>query len=401
VTDNALRLVPLFRILTSSLRNNRWQEFNRVFREGLSAIAAQTRKRVGSVLTLPVLASPGSIREPPRLFQLASGYWVSQALYVAAKLGIADCVKDSPKSASELALATGADENSLYRLMRALCTVGAFRLVGMDKFTVTALGIPLQSNVPGSLRAMVMTLGEAHYAAWAHLLESVKTGNAGFPLAFGKEMFDYLGQDAEAGKVFNHAMSEYSALSACAVLLSYDFSETRSLVDVGGGCGRLLTKVLRMYPSMQGTLFDMPSVVAAAQETLEFDPCYGRCALVPGSFLDFVPPGADTYLLSSVIHDWDDEHSKKILMNCRRSMRRHSKIILLEFVVPTGKKSSFSKVLDLNMLVMNGGRERTAEEFRKLFDDAGLKMTKIIPTLSPLSVIEAVRDQSADTSFPL
>jgi ubiquinone/menaquinone biosynthesis C-methylase UbiE len=398
VTDNALRLVPLFRILTSSLRNDRWQEFKRVFREGLSAIAVQTRRRAGSVLSLPVLASVGSVREPPRLFQLASGYWISQALYVAAKLRIADLLKNSPKSASEIAFATETDEDSVYRLMRALCAVGAFRTVGVDKFAVTALGIPLQSNVPGSLRAMVITLGESHYAAWAHLLESVKTGKAGFPLAFGTQMFDYLGQDAEAGNIFNHAMSEYSALSACAVLLSYDFSDAYSLVDVGGGCGRLLTNILRMYPSMQGTLFDMPSVVAAAQEKLEFDPCSERCALVPGSFLDFVPPGADTYLMSSVIHDWDDEHAIKILRNCRRSMRRHSRIILLEFIVPAGKKSSFSKVLDLNMLVMNGGRERTAEEFRKLFDAAGLKMTRIIPTLSPLSVIEAVRYQPSDGS---
>ena len=392
VTDSALRVVPLFRVLRSSLQNGRWEQFKRVFREGLSAIVVQTRRRVDSVLSLPVVASAGSVTEPPCLFQLASGYWISQAIYVAAKLGIADFLKDSPKSASEIALATRADENAVYRLMRALCSVGAFRAVGADKFTVTALGIPLQSNVPGSLRAMVITLGEAHYAAWAHLLESVKTGTAGFPLAFGTQMFDYLGQDVEAGKIFNHAMSEYSALSSCAVLLSYDFSGTRSLVDVGGGCGRLLTSILRMYPSMQGTLFDMPPVVAAAQEKLESDPCRERCTLVPGSFLDFVPPGADTYLMSSVIHDWDDEHAITILRNCRRSMRRHSRIVMLEFVVPTGEKASFSKVLDLNMLVMNGGCERTAKECRELFDAAGLRLTKIISTLSPLSVLEAVRD---------
>jgi hypothetical protein len=151
-----------------------------------------------------------------------------------------------------------------------------------------------------------------------------------------------------------------------------------------------------MYPSVLGTLFDMPAVVTAAQEKPEFDPCRERCTLVPGSFLDFVPPGADTYLVSSVVHDCDDEYAITFLRNCRRSMRRHSRIVLVEFVVPTGKKSSFSKVLDLNMLVVNGGRERTAEEFRKLFDAAGPKMTRIIPTLSPLSVIEAVRDQPAD-----
>jgi hypothetical protein len=392
MTANALRVVPLLRVLRSSLRNDRCGQFLHVFREGLSALVMQTRRRVNSILALPVLASASSVTEPPCLFQLATGYWISQAIYVAAKLGIADLLKDGPKSASEIALSTRSNERAVYRLIRALCVVGVFRAAGADKFAVTALGMSLQSNVPGSLRAMIITLGETHYAAWAHLLESVKTGAAGFTVAFGAEMFDYLGQNAEAGKIFNHAMTDYSALSSCAVLLSYDFSETRSLVDVGGGCGRLLTSILHMYPFMQGTLFDMPSVVAAAQETLEGDPCRERCALVPGSFLDFVPPGADTYLMSSVIHDWDDEHAITILRNCRRSMRRHSRLVILEFVLPAGERASFSKVLDLNMLVMNGGCERTANEFRQLFEPAGLTLTRIIPTLSPLSVLEAVPD---------
>jgi hypothetical protein len=391
LTDTASRVLPLLRVLRSSLRNDRWDQFKRVFREGLSAIAVQARRRVGSVLAFPVVASTGSITEPPCLFQLASAYWISQAIYVAAKLGIADLLKDSPKSASEIALAAQADEKAVYRLMRALCAVGTFRMAGADKFAVTAVGIPLQSNVPGSLRAMVITLGETHYAAWAHLLESVKTGTAGFPLAFAAEMFDYLGQDLEAGQIFNHAMSEYAALSSCAVLLSYDFSRTRSLVDVGGGCGRFLTAILRMYPSTQGTLFDMPPVVAAAERRLESDRCRERCTLVSGSFLDFVPAGADTYVMSSVLHDWDDEHAVTILRNCRRAMRGHSRLVVIEFVVPAGERASFSKVLDLNMLVMNGGGERTTEEFRELFDAAGLKLTRIIPTLSPLSVLEAVR----------
>jgi hypothetical protein len=139
-------------------------------------------------------------------------------------------------------------------------------------------------------------------------------------------------------------------------------------------------------------LFDIPAVVAAAEEKLESDPCRERCTLVPGSFLDFVPPGADTYLMSSVIHDWDDEHAIRILRNCQRSMGRHSRVVMLEFVVPTGEKASFSTVLDLNMLVMNGGCERTADEFRELAHAAGLRLTRVIPTLSPLSVIEAVRD---------
>jgi hypothetical protein len=388
LTNAASRLVPFFQVLRSSLGNNRLAHFTRVFRNGLSAIVGQNGKNVSSGLALPMLASAGSSAEPPPLFQLASGYWISQAVYVAAKLGIADVLKDGAKSSSEIAFATGADDVSIARLMRALCAVGVFRANGKGKFTLTGLGKPLRSCVPGSLRSMVITLGEVHYAAWAHALESVKTGAAAFPHAFGAKMFDYLGRESEAGNTFNRAMSDYSALSACAVLLSYDFSGVRSIVDVGGGCGTLLTGVLQMYPSMQGTLFDTRSVIAAAQENLKTHACRDRCTLVSGSFLECIPCDADAYLLSSVLHDWDDECAIRILENCRRSMRTQSKVLAVEFVVPTGEEKSFSKLLDLNMLVMNGGRERTELEYRDLFDAAGLKLRRIIPTLSPLWVLE-------------
>ena len=389
VRDLLLSALPLFRILVSSLQNSRWQEFKRVFRESLSAIGGQTGEHADSVLALPVPASAGSATMPPRLFQLASGYWISQAIYVAAKLGIADILKDAPKSAAEVALVTRADEGAISRLLRALCAVGVLLPNGEGRFSVAPMGRPLESGVPGSLRAMVITLGEIHYAAWAHLLHSVNTGTPGFPRAFGTRMFDYLQRDREAGNTFNHAMTDYAALSSCALLLSYDFSRIRSIVDVGGGCGKLLRNVLHMYPAMHGTLFDMPSVITAAQEELQTDPCRERCTLHPGSFLEFVPTGADAYLMSSVIHDWDDGQALRILTNCRSSMKKDGKVLLVEIVEREGQEASFSRLLDLNMLVMNGGRERTESEFRTLFDAAGLRMTRIIPTLSPLSVLEA------------
>jgi hypothetical protein len=236
---------------------------------------------------------------------------------------------------------------------------------------------------------MVITLGEVHYAAWAHLLESVKTGAAAFPHAFGAPMFDYLGRETDAGNTFNRAMTDYSALSSCAVLLSYDFSGLRSIADVGGGCGTLLANILHMYPYMRGTLFDTCSVIAAAQENLKAHPCRERFTMLSGNFLERIPCDVDAYLLSSVIHDWDDGCAIRILGNCRRSMRQQGKVLLVEFVVPEGREKSFSKLLDLNMLVMNGGRERTELEYRELFDAAGLRMTRIIPTLSPLCVLEA------------
>jgi hypothetical protein len=390
MTINATsRLVPFLKVFGSSLRNNRFPHFKRAFLHGLSAIVRQTRKSAPSGLSLPMLTSAGSPTEPPPLFQLASGYWISQAIYVAAKLGIADVLKHGPKSSNEIALETGTDGNSISRLMRALCAVGVFRMNGNGTFAITDLGKPLQSGIPGSLRAMAITLGEVHYAAWAHLLESIKTGAPAFPRAFGADMFDYLSRENEAGNTFNRAMTDYSGLSSCAVLLSYDFSGVRSIVDVGGGCGKLLTSILHMYPSMRGTLFDMSSVIAAAEESLKEHPCRDRCGMEPGSFLETVPCDFDAYLLSSVIHDWDDERAIKILRNCRRSMGQQSRVLLVEFIVPAGEGKSFSKLLDLNMLVMNGGRERTESEYRRLFDAAGLRMTRIIPTLSPLYVLEA------------
>lgn len=389
-TTSTWPLMPFLEVLRSSLRNERWQQFKQVFRDGLSAIAGQTWNHVSSAFRMHGVGSPGSMPEPPPLFQLASAYWVSQAIYAAAKLNVADALKSGPKSVEEIARATNTDLDSVGRLMRALCVVGVFRTDTAGNFEITALGRPLQSHVPGSLRAMIISLGEVHYTAWAHLVQSVKSGAAAFPRAFGSRMFEYLGQEREAGDAFNLAMSDYSALSSCALLLSYDFSEVGTIMDVGGGHGKLLTKILRMYPGLSGILFDMPPVIEDARVRLMKEPCQERCLLVSGSFLESIPAGADAYLMSSVIHDWDDKHAVQILSNCRRSMKRDARLILIEIVLPAGEEVSFGNLLDLNMLVMNGGRERTEWQFRELFDAAGFKMARIVPTLSALSVLEAI-----------
>jgi hypothetical protein len=358
--------------MKSSVRRGRWREFREVLLQGLSL------SRGGG----------GPSGRPPALFEMATGYWISQAVYVAAELGIADVLKQGPKSCREIATETGADERSLYRLLRALCTIGLIRTAGTDRFKLAGRGRPLVSGAPGSLRAMVLTLGAMHYAAWGHLLESVRTGKSAFQAAFGAPLFDYLGRDLEAGSTFNAAMTDFSTLAAHAVLLAYDFSDTGWLVDVGGGCGGLLTSIMRMYPTMQGTLFDTPAVIAAADRHLEAAPGADRRSLVPGNFLEAVPPGADVYLMSGVVHDWDDERAVRILLNCRASMARTGRVLVVECVVPDGDDRSFSTLLDLNMLVMNGGRERTRAEFQELFEAAGLRLTRVIPTLSPLSVVE-------------
>ena len=370
-----LRLAPqLLRVMKSSVRSGRWREFKEVLLQGLSL------SRGGG----------GPSGRPPALFEMATSYWISQTVYVAAALGVADVLVQGPKSCRDIATETGADQKSLYRLLRALCTIGLVRTAGADQFTLAARGRPLVSGVPGSLRAMVLTLGDMHYAAWGHLLESVRTGRPAFQTAFGAPLFKYLGGDLEAGNTFNAAMTDFSTLVAHAVLLAYDFSDTGWLVDLGGGCGGFLTSIMRMYPAMQGTLFDTPAVIAAADRHLEAAPGAERRTLVPGNFLQAVPPCADVYLLSGVVHDWDDERAATILANCRASMARTGRVLVVECVVPAGDEGSFSKLLDLNMLVMNGGRERTTAEFHQLFESAGLRMTRVIPTLSPLSIVEGV-----------
>ena len=205
-------------------------------------------------------------------------------------------------------------------------------------------------------------------------------------------MFEFLERNSDAGDTFNLAMTDFSAFVSYAVLLSYDFSGIRSMVDVGGGYGKLLTSILDVYPKMQRVLFDLPAVIDGAKRQIESSPCYDRCATVAGSFLQSIPRGADLYMLSGVIHDWDDQGAHLILRNCRSAMRSHGRVLVVECVVPDGSEPSFSKLLDLNMLVMTGGRERTQSEFVQLLSASGLKLRRIIPTASPLSIIEAIHN---------
>jgi hypothetical protein len=327
---------------------------------------------------------------PPILFQMATGYWVSQAIYVAAKLGIADLLKDGPQSCSALAAATGSDAPSLFRLMRALASVGVFSHVRRDYFALSPLAESLQTVVPASLRAMVLTIGEIHYQACGSLLHSIQTGSPAFNTVFGANLFDYLKQNADAAAAFNQGMTNLSSMLAYAVLMAYDFAGITSMVDVGGGQGKLLEKILQLNPDMRGTVFDMASTLETGKQPLGDNASGERCSYVTGDFFTSVPLGADAYLLCGVIHDWDDDHAVTILENCRRAMAKNGRVLLVDMVVPENNTSSFSKLLDLNMLVMNGGRERTRAEFQALLNAADYKLTRIIPTMAPQSIIEAV-----------
>jgi len=371
-----LRLWPLLRVLHRTKRIGLWPELRALLRDRLCP--------------MKIASSNEEHSSASALFQMATGYWVSQAIYVAAKLGIADLLKDGSKSCAVLAARTGADAPSLFRLLRALASVGIFLHVGDDCFALSRLAESLRADAPGSLRAMVITIGEIHYQACGNLLYSVQTGAPAFNNVFGTSLFDYLQQNAVAADAFNKGMTNMSSMLAYALLVAYDFDGISSIVDVGGGEGELLRKILKLNPKMVGTVFDMPSTIETIHTKLNGNMREGPCSYIAGDFFDSVPEGADAYLLCGVIHDWDDERAITILRNCRRAMPKNGRVLLVDLVVPTNGTKCVSKLLDLNMLVMTGGQERTETEFRKLLAASGYKLTKIIPTMAPQRVIEAI-----------
>jgi hypothetical protein len=280
---------------------------------------------------------------------MATSYWVSQAIYVAAKLGIADLLKDGPQSCVTLAASTGSDAASLFRLMRALTSVGVFSHVREDCFALSRLAESLQTEAPGSLRAVVITIGEIHYQACGSLLHSVQTGSPAFNDVFETSLFDYLKQNPEAADTFNQGMTNLSSILAYAVLMAYDFAGICSIVDIGGGQGKLLEKILQFNPDIRGTVFDTASTIERAGRQPEYDAWSWRCSYVPGDFFDSVPPGSDAYLLCGVIHDWDDSRAVRILRNSRRATAEHGKVLIVDMVVPDTDATSFTKLLDLNV----------------------------------------------------
>jgi hypothetical protein len=338
----------------------------------------------------PALAA--EVPPPIAMLQMISGFWISRCIYVAAKLGIADLIKDEPKSAAELAAATATDAPSLYRVMRALASVGVFSRDAQDRFAKTPLSETLRSDIRGSLRAFAMTeLGEEHYPAWGELLHSVRTGEIAFDHAFGKPVWEFFAENPENARIFNDAMSGMTAQANEAILSQYDFPGIKTLLDVGGGHGGLITSILQRHPEMQGILFDSPQVIEGANAVVNGSGVGDRCQLAAGNFFESVPAGADAIILKWIIHDWNDEQCVTILRNCHQALPENGKLILVEAVVPSTNEPHFSKFIDLNMLVMTGGRERTAEEFRALYDAAGFRLTRVVPTESPFSVIEGVR----------
>jgi ubiquinone/menaquinone biosynthesis C-methylase UbiE len=332
------------------------------------------------------------IPPPIQMLQIISGFWVARCVYVVAKLGIADLINDGPRTADELAAATSTHAPSLFRVLRALAAVGVVTQDDQNRFGSTPLSQTLCANAPGSIRAFAMTeLGEEHYPAWGELLYSVRTGGIAFDKAFGEPVWEFFAKNPENAQIFNDAMSGMTAQANEAVHAAYAFSGINKIIDVGGGHGGLITGILKKNPQMRGILFDAPPVIEGATTRVQESGVADRCELVAGDFFKSVPEGGDGIVMKWIIHDWNDEQSISIMKNCHRALPAGGKLILIEAVVPDTNEPHFSKFIDLNMLVITGGRERTPEEFRQLYEASGFKLSRIVPTESPFSAIEGVK----------
>ncbi len=328
------------------------------------------------------------VPNPPgaSLTDMIWGLAISQALYVAARLAIVDHLQDGPKTAHEIAAAIGAHELSLQRLLRVLTTIDILTEDASGRFTATALGEQLRSDHPQSKRAMAILMGSPFvWQPWSHLHESIMTGTPAFDHVFGQPFFEYLERTPQDGAVFNTAMTSGSSNDVPAILAAYDFSGCAKIVDVGGGEGALLRGILEQYPHLTGVLCDLPSVVAAAHE-LRQSSVADRCEFVGTDMFQSVPAGGDVYILKSILHDWNDAQALKLLQNCRQAITDHGKLLHIGTVLKPSNEADFGKWLDLTMLVLLPGRERTAAAFRELYAAAGFDLTLVIEMEGPTIV---------------
>lgn len=336
---------------------------------------------------------------PPNLalIQMASAFRISQVLYVTARLGIADLLKNGPKQPDELALACNASPQALYRVLRALISMGIVTQDSEGRFAITPSGEYLQADHPASVRPYILFItGEVNWQGWGNFLYSVNTGEAAIKDLFGMDLFEYASENPEFGEIFNKGMAGMTASMSRDIIAAYDFSNFNRVVDVGGGNGALLAALLKANPALQGVTFDLPQVAEQAAQFLTETGLAGRCEVVGGDFFKAVPTGGDAYILKLIIHDWDDERATRILNSCYQAMDAKARLLVVDIVLPEkveANEAHLTKIMfDLQMLTLTpGGRERTETDFRQLYEAAGFRLNRVIPLSTRFSIIEGVK----------
>jgi hypothetical protein len=325
-----------------------------------------------------------------KLMDIVVGYQRSRALTVATELGIADLLRDGSRPIAELAHATRTHEPTLYRLLRALASIGVFHEDGERRFSLTTMGQLLRSDAPTSVGALARFFGrDYHWTAWGHLLHSVRTGENASRAALGTDVWTYRERHPEENEIFNAAMAALSRAAAVQEIAAYDFGRHGVIADIAGGTGALLAAILRKHPKSRGILFDQAHVVAAAPAILDRAGVADRVRIESGSFFERVPPGADAYVMRHILHDWPDAEAVVILHRCRAAMRPDARLLLIERVVGPPNEDPQSKFLDLLMLVSAGGRERTESEWRALLAEGRFRLCEVHRAGPPAAVIEA------------
>jgi C-methyltransferase len=327
---------------------------------------------------------------PAAMIEMILAGWTSQAITVAAQLGVADALADGPLPIDELAVRVKADADALRRLLRALISRGIFRLRRDGRYELNSLADTLRSDAAVSMKSAARFYGsQEQRERWTLLVDSIRTGNAVVESLRGKESFDYFAENPELAQLFNETMTSISEMTDATVVAGYDFSAYPTIVDVGGGHGPLLAAILAAAPASHGVLYDLPLVVVNAPSLLREQGVADRIAIAEGSFFDSVPGDGDAYVLKNIIHDWNDEKAGQILRNVRAAAGPRATVLLIEFVIPEHDRDFPGKWVDLEMMLNLGARERTAAEYRNLLSQAGFRMTRVVQTASPLSVVEA------------
>lgn len=321
---------------------------------------------------------------------MATACWVSRLVAIAAEIKLADHFAGGPKTAADLAGPTGTHARTLHRYMRSLANFGLLTHVEGEAFALTELGQALRSDAPGGARSTILAMaGPWEWKAWGEFRHSLETGNTAFDKAFGMPLFDYLAQHPAEAAQFSEAMVGIHGAEPPAVAEAYDFSGGGVIIDVGGATGNMLGHILKRHPQPRGVLFDRPHVVTEAPALLDAHGVSQRVTIEHGNFFEGVPAGGDYYILSHIIHDWNEEQCLTILGHVRKAMKPGSKLLIVEFVLPEGNTPHFGKLADMVMLAIPGGEERTAAEYDVLLKKAGMRMTRVVPTKSDVSIVEA------------